>query len=328
MVLFAMSASAATWGDYEYSVLEDNTIEITKYIGTDKEVEIPSEIDGKAVTIIGESAFSECDNLESVVLPDTVTVIEEKVFYCCRALKNLKLSNNLTRIDHYAFGCCASLTEVYLPDSLTEMDSFVFALCLNLKEVHLSENLTKLPWGTFIACVELEEVIIPENTILVEECAFSLCFALKKMTVENPEIKFDSYALLSEYGPKEGVTYDEFVEKWYKLLNAVVLDFSEEELEDIISELESVTVVDIFALPNLTIYCHAGSTAQAYAIENDINYELIASEEPEEPEIPDTPVDPEVPEVIPEETVEDNFFTRFLAFLENIFDFVLSIIHN
>ena len=47
------SALAKISGDYEYSVRNDGTAEITKYKGSDSNVTIPSTLDGKTVTSIG-----------------------------------------------------------------------------------------------------------------------------------------------------------------------------------------------------------------------------------------------------------------------------------
>ncbi len=44
-------------GDYQYTELEDGTVEIATYVGGAKEVTIPSTLDGKAVTSIGGEAF-------------------------------------------------------------------------------------------------------------------------------------------------------------------------------------------------------------------------------------------------------------------------------
>ena len=43
----AISASAETYGDYEYIILDNGTVEITKYSGTDEKVVIPNTINGK-----------------------------------------------------------------------------------------------------------------------------------------------------------------------------------------------------------------------------------------------------------------------------------------
>lgn len=52
-----ISASAETYGDYEYSVLDDGTVEISKYNGEGGDIVIPETIDGKSVSSIGDSAF-------------------------------------------------------------------------------------------------------------------------------------------------------------------------------------------------------------------------------------------------------------------------------
>ena len=66
--------------DYEYSVLDDGTVEITKYTGNESKVAVPDEIDSKSVTKIGSGAFSRCAKLESITIPDSVSKIGNKAF--------------------------------------------------------------------------------------------------------------------------------------------------------------------------------------------------------------------------------------------------------
>lgn len=56
-VTFAEEKETFTSGDYEYTLLDDGTAEITKYIGGEKNPEVASELDGHAVTYIGKYAF-------------------------------------------------------------------------------------------------------------------------------------------------------------------------------------------------------------------------------------------------------------------------------
>ncbi len=46
-----------TSGDYEYALLDDGTVEITRYKGKEERLAIPDMLDGKTVTSIGDSAF-------------------------------------------------------------------------------------------------------------------------------------------------------------------------------------------------------------------------------------------------------------------------------
>ena len=66
--------------DYEYSVLDDGTVEITKYTGSESKVAVPDEIGSKSVTKIGSGAFSRCAKLESITIPDSVSKIDNKAF--------------------------------------------------------------------------------------------------------------------------------------------------------------------------------------------------------------------------------------------------------
>ena len=44
-------------GDYKYNVLDDGTVSVSKYVGNDSSLQIPSIIDGKKVTQIGSLCF-------------------------------------------------------------------------------------------------------------------------------------------------------------------------------------------------------------------------------------------------------------------------------
>ena len=76
--LFKNNINAATYGIFKYEEINNGTkIEIT---GCDKNatgtLNIPSTIEGKPVTSIGDKAFYECSNFTgSLVIPDSVTSI-------------------------------------------------------------------------------------------------------------------------------------------------------------------------------------------------------------------------------------------------------------
>ena len=53
-LLIYSAASAEKWQNYDYSILNDGTAEITDYSGSESELVIPSVIDGYSVTSIGD----------------------------------------------------------------------------------------------------------------------------------------------------------------------------------------------------------------------------------------------------------------------------------
>ena len=93
-VCFAFGVSAETWGDYEYTVLEDGTVEISRYIGNDSEVVIPEEINGKIVTSIGQAAFG-FSTISNAVIPDSIKQISDGAFVNCINLKTAMIGKNV-----------------------------------------------------------------------------------------------------------------------------------------------------------------------------------------------------------------------------------------
>lgn len=83
----------------EYKELEDGTIEIANFLESiSTDIELPAVIDGKSVTSIGDSAFSNCSNLTAIILPDSVTNMESGIFFDCEKLKSIKIPDGVTSI--------------------------------------------------------------------------------------------------------------------------------------------------------------------------------------------------------------------------------------
>lgn len=113
-------------GDYGYRLLNDDTAEIMCYLGKDKELLIPSEVDGYKVTGIGNEAFYSNTRIENVIIPDTVTNIENYAFSECWNLKNITIPDGVTSLGSHAFGECFNLKSITLPDSVTNIGEYSF----------------------------------------------------------------------------------------------------------------------------------------------------------------------------------------------------------
>ncbi|MEE0858937.1 MAG: leucine-rich repeat domain-containing protein [Acutalibacteraceae bacterium] len=94
-----VSATETTSSDeYSYQILDNGTIKISDYTGDATNLTIPSEIDGITVTVIGESAFRNCDSLVSVTIPDSVTEVGSYAFSNNENLTSVTLGNSLSKI--------------------------------------------------------------------------------------------------------------------------------------------------------------------------------------------------------------------------------------
>jgi formylglycine-generating enzyme required for sulfatase activity len=98
---------AGTFGDYTYSEA-DGKITITKYKGAGGKVVIPSEIDEKPVTSIGDDAFFNCNVFTSITIPSSVTKIGDGAFKYCVKLKCVTFSGDApTSMGSDVFRDCA-----------------------------------------------------------------------------------------------------------------------------------------------------------------------------------------------------------------------------
>ena len=155
-----------TSGDFEYTILEDGTAEITGYTGNAETLEIPSELDEHAVTSIN-SAFDFCESLTSVTIPDSVTNIGLGAFEGCTNLTSIIIPDGVTNIGVCAFRYCHSLTSVNIPDSVTSIDHAAFGCCISLTSVIIPKSVTSIGWLAFHGCDNLTDIYI-----LNKDCDF------------------------------------------------------------------------------------------------------------------------------------------------------------
>ena len=96
---------------FRYTV-QENTATITKYEGNDTYLVIPSQIDGKSVTAIADSAFSS-DSLQTVVIPNGVISIGWFAFQGCPALTSITIPSSVTSIGYSAFSALSNKLTIY-----------------------------------------------------------------------------------------------------------------------------------------------------------------------------------------------------------------------
>ena len=178
---------------------------VTPYNSTSFNVNILDNIweDGKGeiffdgpITYIGKDAFRYCDNLTSIIIPNSVTEIGEYAFAYCENLTSLIIPNSVTWIENHAFCGCENLTSVTIPNSVTSIGELAFYGCENLTNVTIGSSVTSIGNSAFTYCENLTSIIIPNSVTEIGNKAFYLCTNLKKVyckATTPPNVLYDEY---------------------------------------------------------------------------------------------------------------------------------------
>lgn len=135
------SPSVKQVGAYTLSISKGKAT-VTKYSGTDKELEIPDKIDGKRVVGIGAGAFKDNKTLNTVIIKSTAAdfSLASEAFYNVSNLNEITLPDGLKAIPDHAFSGCTSLTTVTMGNNVASIGSYAFSECTRLQKVYISES--------------------------------------------------------------------------------------------------------------------------------------------------------------------------------------------
>jgi len=135
------------------------------------------------VTSIGSSAFSGCSSLVSIKIPDSVTSIGASAFKGCSGLVSVTLPNGITSISSSTFENCSSLTDVKIPDSVTTIDIYVFQGCSSLTKITIPDSVRSIGSSAFSGCSSLIEITIPDSVQSIKNSVFNGCSSLESITL-------------------------------------------------------------------------------------------------------------------------------------------------
>ena len=186
-------------------------------------VVIPSSVTYNSVTYsvtsIGEWAFSYCDGLTSVTIPNSVTSIGKSAFWAC-GLTSVVIPNSVTSIGERAFYYCSGLTSIdvasdnsnycsvdgvlfnkdkttliqypggkqgayTIPNSVTSIGNYAFYYCTGLTSVTIPNSVTSIGDSAFDHCTGLTSITIPNSVTSIGNLAFLYCTGLTSVTIPN-----------------------------------------------------------------------------------------------------------------------------------------------
>ena len=180
--LFKNNINAATYGIFKYEEINNGTeIRIT---GCDKNatgtLNIPSTIDGKPVTSIGNWAFWNCSGFTgNLVIPESVTSIGSHAFgYCSGFTGNLVIPENVTSIGNYAFNNGSGFNgKLVIPNSVKNIGDDAFSVCSGLTgNLVIPDGVTSIGDSAFSGCSGFTgDLVIPNSVTSIGDNAFRRC---------------------------------------------------------------------------------------------------------------------------------------------------------
>ena len=209
---------------YTYKLLDDNTVELKEFLTTASaaHVVIPSTVPSTetsteksySVVSIGDGAFLYCDNLKTVMLPDSVTSVGICSFYECTKLEEVNLGNSVISIGENAFMHCTSMKKLTIPQSLEVIGQgafyYVHGSTKKLEELHYTG--TEAQWGELAEKYDFKNI----NPMLKDPkkfyCAHTVSFDCGGRAKVSPQVVQDGELAIRPADPEaQGYQFED----WY-----------------------------------------------------------------------------------------------------------------
>ena len=206
----------------EYKVLTESgnsgTVEIVDYDNNIAQLTIPEIITYNdkqyTVTNIGYSAFSGCNTLTNIKLPDSIIYIGDNAFGGCSSLTSIKIPNQIKSISYNCFGGCSALVNVELPNSLECIIQSSFSGCSSLKSLLIPNLVTSIEYNAFGGCSSLEKILIPNTVTWIGYNAFG---GANSLTIYG-----ETGSVAETYANDNGKTFTTLNSSIYKVINDFV----------------------------------------------------------------------------------------------------------
>lgn len=190
-----------------YEIIAENEVWVTRRFYGDGcdfsgELKIPSKVEFESkkykVTRIGEGAFGNCGNLQSVVIPTSVKAIGVAAFSTCSNLQSVVIPNSVKTIGAGAFAYCENLQSVVIPNSVKSIGAEAFIDCPNLQAIVIPNSVKTIGTQAFLGCKNLQSISMSESVANIDSFAFVQCPNLSKIEA-SPNNK--------RYSSKDGALY-------------------------------------------------------------------------------------------------------------------------
>lgn len=201
--------------DIVYSIIDTHTVQVIGYTGNEKEVAIPSAVNGYRVTSIGKEAFLDNDVIQKVLLPETIEKIGDEAF-AGSTLENINIPKAVHEVGYLAF----QLTPIF-EQNIENGVSYIDGICVGgekdgllevvtadeLITINIRPNTRLISNYAFIRNMYIDEVNIPASVEYIGQGAFYQCENLRKVDIAS-KVKVAAYAFDECKNLKEVLGYN------------------------------------------------------------------------------------------------------------------------
>ena len=135
--------------DFNYSIAHG---EVTVYNGSRAvhDLIIPCSIGENPVCTIGDNAFKNSSELESVTVEAALNEIGYLAFYNCSRLKNIEFKKPVGTISRSAFNRCTALESIALPHGCKKICTYAFRTCKSLRKIVIPSSVDIIEPDAFL----------------------------------------------------------------------------------------------------------------------------------------------------------------------------------
>jgi len=149
------------------------------------ELEELNEIElSKELKEIGDYAFMDCKKLKSIVLPKTCTSLGKGVFLDCENLSKIEIQSDLTCLNEQIFSGTA-ITEFNMSNTIVNTEEKCFENCKKLENFSFNESCKNIKESMFSDCSNLKNIILPKQLESIKDKAFKNCTSLEEINLPD-----------------------------------------------------------------------------------------------------------------------------------------------
>ena len=97
-------------------------------------------------------------------IPEGISVIGDSAFAGCLNLQHIDIPMSVKEIGAFAFNACIGLKSINLPEGVTAIGTSAFNGCHGLEFITIPRSVDKIGWHALWDCISLQSIYIPKGT--------------------------------------------------------------------------------------------------------------------------------------------------------------------